>query len=109
MAVFVALVPWSDLLRSAALMAIQPRRLSATPSLVRSNPTEACMVQPDWAGALWRKSVRSGSSGGCVEWAVTDTMVGVRDSQDQQGPVLVFGYAAWRAFINGVRLGEFDR
>ncbi|WP_329110885.1 DUF397 domain-containing protein [Micromonospora sp. NBC_01699] len=49
----------------------------------------------------WRKSSRSGDSGGdCVE--VADNVagvVGVRDSKDQRGPVLTFGPAAWRAFV----------
>ncbi|WP_406078450.1 DUF397 domain-containing protein [Micromonospora sp. NBC_00858] len=52
-------------------------------------------------GAEWRKSTRSGVSGGdCVE--VADNLpgvVGVRDSKDRTGPVLVFAPAAWRAFV----------
>ncbi|WFE52102.1 DUF397 domain-containing protein [Micromonospora sp. WMMD1155] len=51
--------------------------------------------------AEWRKSTRSGVSGGdCVE--VADNLpgvVGVRDSKDPNGPVLVFAPAAWRAFV----------
>ncbi|WP_422735310.1 DUF397 domain-containing protein [Micromonospora sp. WMMD729] len=51
--------------------------------------------------AKWRKSTRSGSSGGdCVE--VADNLpgiVGVRDSKDPDGPALVFGPASWRAFV----------
>ncbi|MFC6015899.1 DUF397 domain-containing protein [Plantactinospora solaniradicis] len=52
-------------------------------------------------GATWRKSTRSGNNGGnCVE--VADNLpgvVGVRDSKDRQGPALVFGPDAWRAFV----------
>ncbi|MEH1012422.1 DUF397 domain-containing protein [Micromonospora sp. CPCC 206060] len=52
-------------------------------------------------GARWRKSTRSGNNGGaCVE--VADNLpgvVGVRDSKDPAGPVLVFAPAAWRAFL----------
>ncbi|MEU7847367.1 DUF397 domain-containing protein [Micromonospora parva] len=55
----------------------------------------------DLTNATWRKSRRSGSSGGnCVE--VADNLpgvVGVRDSKDPAGPALTFGPAAWRAFI----------
>ncbi|MEV4120701.1 DUF397 domain-containing protein [Micromonospora sp. NPDC049645] len=53
----------------------------------------------DLTGALWRTSSRSGN-GECVE--VADNLpgvVGVRDSKDPTGPVLVFAPAAWRAFV----------
>ncbi|MEV4717678.1 DUF397 domain-containing protein [Micromonospora noduli] len=53
----------------------------------------------DLTGALWRTSSRSGN-GECV--AVADNLpgvVGVRDSKDPAGPVLVFAPAAWRAFV----------
>lgn len=54
----------------------------------------------DLTNAIWRKSRRSGSSGGnCVE--VADNLpgvVGVRDSKDPAGPALTFGPTAWRAF-----------
>ncbi|MEU1251601.1 DUF397 domain-containing protein [Micromonospora arida] len=53
----------------------------------------------DLIGALWRTSSRSGN-GECVE--VADNLpgvVGVRDSKDPAGPVLVFVPAAWRAFV----------
>jgi hypothetical protein len=32
----------------------------------------------------------------------------VRDSKDPQGPVLLFTPDEWRAFVGGVRNGEFD-
>lgn len=55
----------------------------------------------DLTGARWRKSSKSGNNGGsCVE--VADNLpdvVGVRDSKDPNGPVLVFGPAAWRTFV----------
>ncbi|PTA43407.1 DUF397 domain-containing protein [Micromonospora sp. RP3T] len=56
----------------------------------------------DLTRAQWRKSTRSGTSGGnCVE--VADNLpdvVGVRDSKDPSGPVLVFGPTTWRAFVD---------
>ncbi|MBG6100365.1 DUF397 domain-containing protein [Micromonospora vinacea] len=59
----------------------------------------------DLAGATWRKSTRSGGSGGdCVE--VADNLpgvVGVRDSKDPTGPTLTFAPATWAAFVSGVK------
>jgi hypothetical protein len=67
------------------------------------------------------------SSGGCVEVGVARTSshsgqlhdcvevegmpeggVAVRDSKDRDGPVLVFTAREWRAFLDGVRDGEFE-
>ncbi|MGW4500516.1 DUF397 domain-containing protein [Micromonospora sp. NPDC004336] len=56
----------------------------------------------DLSSARWRKSSRSGSSGGnCIE--VADNLPGVvavRDSKDPAGPALTFSPAAWRAFVD---------
>jgi Domain of unknown function (DUF397) len=57
--------------------------------------------------ADWRKS-RCSATNGCVEVAFLDGPVAVRDSKDQQGPVLVFTQAEWEAFVGGIRDGEFD-
>ncbi|MDG4815039.1 DUF397 domain-containing protein [Micromonospora carbonacea] len=56
----------------------------------------------DLAGAVWRKSTRSGGSGGnCVEVAANlPGVVGVRDSKDPAGPALLFAPTAWAAFVN---------
>ena len=61
----------------------------------------------DFSNAVWHKSARSGG-GGCVEVATLERVVGVRDSKDRQGPVLVFRFDEWNAFLAGVRDGEFD-
>ncbi|NUO58316.1 MAG: DUF397 domain-containing protein [Hamadaea sp.] len=58
--------------------------------------------------SLWRRARRCGD-GACVEVAVLDDEVLVRDSKDPQGPVLRFSRAEWLAFLAGVREGEFDR
>jgi hypothetical protein len=58
----------------------------------------------------WRKSSYSGNGGGnCVEVAqFPDPAVAVRDSKNPDGHMLVFTPDEWRAFIAGVRSGEFD-
>lgn len=61
------------------------------------------------AGPTWVKSSLSFANGNCVE--VSDLpggTVGVRNSRDREGPVLRFTPDEWRAFIGGVRRGEFD-
>ncbi|WP_449062209.1 DUF397 domain-containing protein [Planomonospora algeriensis] len=64
----------------------------------------------DLNAAVWRKSSQSGDNGGqCVE--VADNLPGVvavRDSKDPDGPKLLFTPAEWRAFVDGVKTGEFD-
>jgi hypothetical protein len=57
----------------------------------------------------WRKSTRSGGADNCVEVATaTDHHVGVRDSKNPDGGILVFNPSAWSDFLEGVRSGEFD-
>lgn len=64
----------------------------------------------DLAGAIWRKSTRSGANGDCVEVAGNlPGIVAVRDSKDPAGPVLRFTPGEWTAFVAAVRDGEFDR
>ncbi len=74
----------------------------ATPRLPREGP----------GGPAWRKSSHSGNNGGqCVEVALHAHGASaclVRDSKDPGGPVLDFTPAEWRAFIVGVRDGDFD-
>ncbi|MFC8848406.1 MULTISPECIES: DUF397 domain-containing protein [unclassified Micromonospora] len=57
------------------------------------------------AGSVWRKSTRSGGSGGnCVEVAANlPGLVGVRDSKDPAGPALRFAPTAWSTFVGQVR------
>ncbi|MFG2086382.1 MULTISPECIES: DUF397 domain-containing protein [unclassified Spirillospora] len=57
----------------------------------------------------WRKSSRSGDTGGaCVEVASLSAEVGVRDSKDSDGPRLFFASAEWRAFAQRVKSGGLD-
>ncbi|GAB2964780.1 hypothetical protein GCM10027280_62040 [Micromonospora polyrhachis] len=66
---------------------------------------------PDLSGARWRKSTRSGGSGGeCVEVAGNLVgVVGIRDSKDVAGPVLAVEPSAWTAFLSGVKSGRLAR
>ncbi|MEU9506871.1 DUF397 domain-containing protein [Micromonospora sp. NPDC048170] len=60
--------------------------------------------------APWRKSTRSQTSN-CVEVAPLRTgpaAVALRDSKDQNGPVLLFNRAGWLGFIAGAKNGQFD-
>ncbi|HUY47392.1 MAG TPA: DUF397 domain-containing protein [Streptosporangiaceae bacterium] len=65
------------------------------------------MTAPDLSRAAWRKSARSGGTGGnCVEVASNlHGLVAVRDSKDHEGPALIFTPAQWQAFIAGVKDG----
>ena len=55
----------------------------------------------------WRKSSTS-DTGGCVEVAYADGLIGVRDTKAEgSGPVLVFNEHEWAAFLSGVGQGEF--
>jgi Domain of unknown function (DUF397) len=64
----------------------------------------------DEARALvWRKSARSIGNGNCIEAArLADGRLAIRDSKDKSGPALLFTDGEWRAFVGGVRDGDFD-
>ncbi|MFV2020777.1 DUF397 domain-containing protein [Micromonospora sp. LOL_023] len=66
----------------------------------------------DLTGAVWRKSIRSNNSNNCVEVATDvpsyDGVVAVRDSKEQNGPVLIFDRDGWKAFLVGAHTGRFD-
>lgn len=65
----------------------------------------------DFTGAIWRKSSRSNDQGLCVEVAdnlVDRTgLVGVRDSKDLTGPILLVSPPGWSAFVDALRVGRF--
>ncbi len=65
-------------------------------------------MEHDLSRARWRKSSYSGNTGNCVEVAITDSVVGVRDSKDSQGPVLVLTSDEWRAFVCGAKAQETE-
>lgn len=66
-------------------------------------------MHTDITKAAWRKASFCNGATACVEVApLADGNVALRDSKEQDGPVLVFTPAEWAAFTAGVREGEFD-
>jgi Domain of unknown function (DUF397) len=61
----------------------------------------------DLTAAVWRTSTLCDLNG-CVEVALLDGRVAVRDAKDRGGPILLFTSQEWEAFIGGVHNGEFD-
>lgn len=62
----------------------------------------------DLTGARWKKSTRSGGNGSCVEVAITDEGVAVRDTKDRTKAPHIYTHDEWDAFVGGVKDGEFD-
>jgi uncharacterized protein DUF397 len=57
----------------------------------------------------WGKSARSSAQGNCVETArLADGEVAMRNSRHPSGPALIFSQAEARAFLEGVKDGDFD-
>jgi hypothetical protein len=66
------------------------------------------LVPTAGADSRWVKSSLSFSNSNSVEVAsLPDGSVGVRHSQNPEGPVLRFTGDQWQAFLGGVRAGEF--
>ena len=57
----------------------------------------------------WWKSSYSSESANCVEVALISDGLAMRDSKDPSGPVLEYDRVAWRAFVQAVAQGAFDR
>jgi hypothetical protein len=55
----------------------------------------------------WRISTRSGG-GDCVEVAVVDGSVAFRHSHRPDEGIIVYTASEWRAFVEGIKDGEFD-
>jgi hypothetical protein len=53
--------------------------------------------------AAWRKSSHSAGNGECPEVGQGGAVVGVRDSQLAESPVLTFSAVAWTAFLEELR------
>jgi hypothetical protein len=57
-------------------------------------------------GRAWQKSSHSASVD-CVEVASQTGVVAVRDSKDPDGAPLILTPDTWRAFLAGVRAGQY--
>lgn len=69
---------------------------------------------PEHAYSAWRKSSRSGSTGGnCVEVGFADNgeMAGVRDTKEAANPnrsMLEFTTDQWGSFLDAIRSGRIQ-
>ncbi|MGV9926163.1 DUF397 domain-containing protein [Nocardia rhamnosiphila] len=59
-------------------------------------------MNDDLSGANWFKSSYSQHGGDCVEVAHLEEAVGVRDSKDVTGAVLMFTPAEWGDFLRKI-------
>ncbi|GLI00421.1 hypothetical protein Pa4123_56970, partial [Phytohabitans aurantiacus] len=59
-------------------------------------------VMADTRRPMWRKSSRCDKDT-CVEVALAQPMVAVRDGKDPAGPMLIFRAEEWRAFVRALR------
>ena len=56
----------------------------------------------------WRKARRSANNGACVELAPAAGQILIRDSKDQNGPVIAYSEYSWRRFLAVAKVGRFD-
>ena len=60
-------------------------------------------MQVPRTSAMWRKSSHSSDTNTCVEVAVTEDVVGVRDTKDRAGATLAFSNDRWADFVRALR------
>jgi Domain of unknown function (DUF397) len=67
-------------------------------------------MTPDLSRATWRKSTRSGGTGGnCIEVARNlPGAVAIRDSKNPHGPKLILTPSTWQAFTAAIQTGHLD-
>ena len=56
----------------------------------------------------WKTARRSVGNGACVEVAPVAGTILVRDSKNQQGPVVQYPGNSWRAVLGAAKKGHFD-
>ena len=67
------------------------------------------MKEVDFQDNEFSKATRSQyTPSACVQVAARDGVVGVRDSKDPEKTTLKFTAEEWKAFVEGVKSGEFD-
>jgi hypothetical protein len=80
-----------------------------SPDQIRATGDHMRTDTPDLTRLTWRKSTLSDAQADCVETAILpDHSVAVRHSKNPAGEVLLYTPAEWRAFVGGVKRGEFD-
>lgn len=57
----------------------------------------------------FKKSTYSSDSFNCIEVALLNESVMVRDSKNVEGPALAYDRASWQNFVSAVRGGAFNR
>lgn len=67
------------------------------------------MVRTGARPPVWRTSRRSQGDNACVEIALAEDLVRVRDSKLTRSPILAVGSEQGRAFLDAVKLGRLDR
>jgi Domain of unknown function (DUF397) len=76
---------------------------------MHGQPLDNGIPASDLQGLDWRKGQRSSATGNCVETAgLPGGGAAIRNSRHPDGPVLLFGDAEIRAFLEGVKDGELD-
>lgn len=67
------------------------------------------MTGSDPSVTLWRTSSFSGNNGTCVEVAaLPDGHIAVRNSNHPDEGMVLFTHAEMKAWVRGVKAGEFD-
>jgi Domain of unknown function (DUF397) len=56
----------------------------------------------------WRTARRSAANGACVEVAPVAGAILIRDSKDQDGPVVHYPHISWHRFLGAAKRGRFD-
>jgi hypothetical protein len=79
-----------------------PGQLTHTSAVVAGGKGEF-----DVRRAVWQRAPGD-TSEGAVEVAFVDELIGLRNSAQPDGPVLVFTRSEWEAFVAGAQNGEFD-
>ena len=65
-------------------------------------------MSSEFSRRVWRRSTHCDSSA-CVEIAVGDDQVFMRDAKDPEGPTLTFPRYAWAEFVRAIRENEIGR